>query len=156
MARGPTQAAWFSNQKMWNKSVRWSFLQKLKSARFPSGTTGLVTITHSVFKWAATSHPALSLISKKPPPFNRFQYCYRIGIYLLAWAAMKDTKISNKNQNNYLKTADFLSAVELPLIQTKVIAILKYPKTTNTKKNYYLSISSDIDYLIDSSANHSY
>ena len=69
MARGPTQAAWFSNQKIWNKPVRWSFLQKLKSARFPSGTTGLVTITHSVFKWAATSHPALSLISKNPPPF---------------------------------------------------------------------------------------
>ena len=28
-----------------------------------------VSITHSVFKWTATSHPALSLISKKPPPF---------------------------------------------------------------------------------------
>ena len=69
---------------------------------------------------------------------------------------MTDTKISNKNQNNYLKTADFLSAVELPLIQMTVIAILKYPKTTNTKKTYYISINSDIDYLIDSSANHSY
>ena len=69
---------------------------------------------------------------------------------------MTYTKISNKIQNNYLKTADFLSAVELPLIQTKVIAILKYPKTTNTKKTYYVSINSDIDYLIDSSANHSY
>ena len=73
---------------------------------------------------------------------------------------MKDTKISNKNQNNYLKTHDFVSAVELPLIQTTVLAILKYPKTTNTKKTYYVSINSDIDYLIDnsidSSANHSY
>ena len=73
---------------------------------------------------------------------------------------MKDTKISNKNQNNYLKTADFVSAVELPLIQTTVLAILKYPKTTNTKKTYYVSINSDIDYLIDylkdASANHSY
>ena len=67
---------------------------------------------------------------------------------------MNDTKLSNKNQNNYLKTADFVSAVELPLIQTKVIAIQIYPKKTNTKKNYYVSIKSDIDYLIDSSANH--
>ena len=68
---------------------------------------------------------------------------------------MTDTKISNKNQNNYLKTADFVSAVELPLIQMTVLAILKYPKTTSTKKTYYVSINSDIDYLIDSSANHS-
>ena len=73
---------------------------------------------------------------------------------------MNDNKLSNKNQNNYLKTHDFVSAVELPLIQTTVLAILKYPKTTNTKKTYYVSINSDIDYLIDylidSSANHSY
>ena len=48
---------------------------------------------------------------------------------------MKDTKISNKNQNNYLKTADFVSAVELPLIQTTVLAILKYPKSNQHKEN---------------------
>ena len=47
---------------------------------------------------------------------------------------MNNTKLSNKNQNNYLKTPDFLSAVEVPLIQTTILAILKYPKTTNTKK----------------------
>ena len=48
---------------------------------------------------------------------------------------MKDTKISNKNQNNYLKTADFVSAVELPLIRTTVLAILKYQKSNQHKEN---------------------
>ena len=49
--------------------------------------------------------------------------------------------------------------MELCLIQTKVVAILIYPKKTKKKKNYYVFIKSDIDvidYLIDSSANHSY
>ena len=76
-------------------------------------------------------------------------HCYRITMYLYAWAATNNTKLSTKNQNNYLKNTRFSTCSGSSSNPNDDSCYTKLSNKKQHNKNYYVGSNSDIDYLID-------